>query len=662
MSERVSKIIFKTLLLALAISLACILIACNSETNVIPTFTSPNTVTTTPDSTDQTGTTVVPSPSIPDPTSVFPTDTEITDDMIKATLEEAISNKNINAIAECIKLRPQLRTEYKNEIDEVANLIADEYIVLSASSEYTSEKAIGYKYLSEFKEVVAAKFEKFIKEQLVKFSDGALSADTVELIIKRIYVFDSFKGELDNSIVILNQAKSHKEIFDIANKYFNEGKNEEALIELNKIGQGYFFDKAQEKIAEITADKKRIELLKRATARYDLLDYDGAIANLEAFLNVYKNDVQATALLEKYKAEFEEFKKNTELFSVSRIRHVFTHTLIAFPEIELNNRKDSLNEVDNLTVAEFKALLESFYASNYVLIDYHLMFEIKYDENGKEYLEMRKNIRVPKGKIPMVMSIDAVYDTSTKGRGMVDKVVIKDGKLAGYSKLKTGEEVYSFDNEIYPILNTFCEKHPDFSFNGAKCVVAPTGYCGLLGHQVQKYLDYKKKIINPPEERAKAIEEATAVVNLMKEQGYIFATHTYSHPSLKNQTYDGLKLELELWQEEIGSIVGPVDYYIYPYGDDGRETGNQNLNNLIHEFGFYIFNGCGAAVYNINGFPWDRSADVIYIDRFTLSGGTLRYYGADKKSWIKEWDLLLLDGTTPKEIYDHENRFIKYGS
>lgn len=643
-------------LLAIALGM---LAACNGEVNTIPTY----------DTTDPAGTAVTEgATNIPtsDPseipvTPVFPTGQTPDINEVRSKLEEAVSNSDVNVISECVTIYPELMNEYKAGIETAVVNRAKEFAALCKGDEYGSADLSVYAKLPEFKDTVIKIFADEINALTNDYADDKAEDKAVSDLISRLYAFNQFAGELKSANEAFQSVVNDKTAYQNAEKEFNKGDTEKALQILSAIGEGLFYEKANKLADYIKADSKKAALLSKATARYALCDFDGAIANLESFLTKYPGDEKATDLLKKYKAEFEDFKKETELFPVSKVRSVFTHSLIAFPEAHLTSEPNAHGDKDCLTPKEYKAIIEALYRSGYVLIDYRLIYEVTEDENGNEILDMRKNIRVPKGKKPLIFSIDAVFSPD-KDNGLTDKVILHEGRIASYTKLKNGQEIISYDNEVFGILETFLMEHPDFSFNGAKLVVAPTGYYGFLGHQTQKYSDYNKKTINPPEVRNKAIEEAKELIAYMLDNGYMFGSHTYSHPYMTKQTPEELREDLQAWQDEVGYLLGDVEYYIYPYGDFAKGTDRESLNYIIAEFGFKVFNGCGASCYNIKGFPFDRKQEVIFIDRFTLAGDPLRYYGQNKSSWVKEWGLLLTDGTTPKEIYDHENRYNKYGT
>ena len=128
------------------------------------------------------------------------------------------------------------------------------------------------------------------------------------------------------------------------------------------------------------------------------------------------------------------------------VRHIFFHCLIAFPEISYSKAVGGPLDTDCVTVSEFKWALEELYKNNYVLIDIHSTYEVKYIKGIKTIVD--KKIMLPEGKKPLIMSIDdIVYDPKKMGTGMVDKIILdKEGNLATYTKHKKGQEVISYDN------------------------------------------------------------------------------------------------------------------------------------------------------------------------------------------------------------------------
>ena len=151
-----------------------------------------------------------------------------------------------------------------------------------------------------------------------------------------------------------------------------------------------------------------------------------------------------------------------------------------------------------VTVNEFKKMIDTMYRNNYVLIKMSDLFQEQMI-NGKLTLT-KKELKLPKNKKPLVLSVDDInYYQYMKENGNAYKLLIdEDGEIATYSKDKTGAEIISQDQEIVPILNTFVKEHPDFSLNGAKGILALTGYEGILGyftHELTNSIMHMKKMM-----------------------------------------------------------------------------------------------------------------------------------------------------------------------
>ena len=77
---------------------------------------------------------------------------------------------------------------------------------------------------------------------------------------------------------------------------------------------------------------------------------------------------------------------------------------------------------------------------------------------------------------------------------------------------------------LHHILENFIAAHPDFSFRGARGLIAVTGYEGLLGYRVA-----------PDNQRRSTLAEEVAavmpVVAKLKSPGWEFACHSYAHNS-----------------------------------------------------------------------------------------------------------------------------------
>ena len=91
---------------------------------------------------------------------------------------------------------------------------------------------------------------------------------------------------------------------------------------------------------------------------------------------------------------------------------------------------------------------------------------------------------LPPGKQAFVMSQDDVcYYEYMEGDGFAFRMVVgEDGKPVCEMKMDDGS-VSTGAYDLVPLLDEFIEEHPDFSYKGAKAVIAFTGYNGILGYR-----------------------------------------------------------------------------------------------------------------------------------------------------------------------------------
>ncbi|MBD0379598.1 polysaccharide deacetylase family protein [Paenibacillus sp. WST5] len=269
------------------------------------------------------------------------------------------------------------------------------------------------------------------------------------------------------------------------------------------------------------------------------------------------------------------------------VEHIFFHPLIVYPELAFDGDSMSKGYHDwFVTIKEFRGILDSLYSKNYMLIDIHTLYEASTEDNHT--VVKPKELRLPPGKKPVVLSIDDLnYYTYMKENGNAYRLVLDDdGEVATYSVTPDGKELVSRDNEIIPILDDFIEKHPDFSFQRAKGVIALTGYEGVLGYRTDQLYsaDY-----------AREKEKAMAVIERLKATGWSFASHGYGHLDAAKVSLDRFKKDTERWKKEVESLTGPTSVYIYPYGSSlpAKDAKYQ----FLLQSGFQMICAVGPAPY-----------------------------------------------------------------
>jgi len=282
--------------------------------------------------------------------------------------------------------------------------------------------------------------------------------------------------------------------------------------------------------------------------------YEEALECLSDVPEEFSKDDEVMAAIEKYTAAKDSFVPYDQ-----PVRHIFFHPLIVDTSLAFDG--DSTANGYNYwmtTIHEFNAILEELYARNYILIDIHELCEETTDENGNTKL-VAKQPMVPEGKIPIIISEDNISYNYKEDDGLAKKLLLdENGDVKNLYVDQNGEESIG-DYDVAPIVDSFVKEHPDFSLRGAKGILAVTGFDGLIGYKIH---DPE----NPNMEEDK--ETIRAVAKRLKETGWLFASHSYAHKHEADMSYQDLVSDSERWKEEVGSLVGETDIYVYPYGEE----------------------------------------------------------------------------------------------
>ncbi|WP_051571620.1 hypothetical protein [Ruminiclostridium cellobioparum] len=319
---------------------------------------------------------------------------------------------------------------------------------------------------------------------------------------------------------------------------------------------------------------------------------------LEKSLEEYPNDKELLAV----KDRADNLEKQTVIYK-GPVYHVFFHSLIVYPELCFTG--DSMEQGYNYwmtTVKEFKMMIQEMYDRGYTLVDLRDMF--KMDSSGKM---QKQDIFLPEGQKPLIISVDDMsYYKYMENDGFAKKLVIdQEGKLASLVKTPQGNEIVSPDGDVVPILNNFVDQNPDFSFKGAKGTLALTGYEGILG--------YRTNHDNSSWQTEK--ESVLPVIEKLKETGWAFASHSYTHRRTFSEgtiTLDFLKYDTKRWRDEVGSIVGETNLYISPFGATFKQ--NDARMRYIVSQSFNVYCGVGPTPDYI------LYKDNAYMERIDLDG------------------------------------------
>lgn len=438
------------------------------------------------------------------------------------------------------------------------------------------------------------------------YCEGNTEYSEVTNIVSAFSQLDEAKRLCEEKIQKISAVENGRKEFEKAKELRVNGKLAEALVAYLKVSP-------EDKLNYKTAIEKAKELEAESGDQLSLMvneylckfDIDGArsfVSDLSSKLG------ESDFLTAEIKRIDDYYTEQTDLVTFNGpVEHLFTHCLIAFPEICYSSPSmtASLDE-DCITPSEFKKILQALYEKDYILIDINTL--ITENENGTEFAE----IKVPRGKTPFVFSVDDVtYDSRKMHTGMVDKLIVDEsGRVCTYTLHEDGSEVISYDNECFPIIDEFVRQHPDFTFQGARGILCHTGFDGVFGYRTQK--DPKEDVDSETE-----IEGAKKVAEALKNEGWTFASHSYAHAHMSQMDLESVKDDTDSWIEEVTPIIGETKVMVWPYGDFIREG---DRHEYIYEAGFRIFCGVGVKPYMTE----EPDGLGVFMDRKALDGYSLR--------------------------------------
>lgn len=305
--------------------------------------------------------------------------------------------------------------------------------------------------------------------------------------------------------------------------------------------------------------------------------YDEAIEKLEGAGDL-KNE-ETDALLQQVRSEQAALVPYD--METSPSYHVFFHSLIVDTDKAFDG--DSMAEGYNMymtTVSEFEKMLPLLQQNGFILYD--IMDMVDY-QNG---VVTPKPVYLPAGKKPLVLSVDDVdYYEYMKNDGFASRLdVDEDGNVVTIVKDDDGAERITYDGDVFPILDAYVKEHPEFSWRGAKGIVATTGYQGAFGYRITDLDDYDEAT------QKWMLDKVTEVAKALRASGWEIASHSYTHNQYwnnKTMTMEQCKYDTGRWVNEIMPYVGETHIFISPFGvsfDQDDERFQYLLDN-----GFYIY-------------------------------------------------------------------------
>ena len=403
-----------------------------------------------------------------------------------------------------------------------------------------------------------------------------------------------------------------------------------------KRGDQHREEQRQESLAALEAQQQQQilwnqeanELLVKAEALAAAYDYDAAIAMLDSFTGNMEDFNALVVTRDRYVQTKESM---VPWNNPSQIPNLSFHMLVAEAYRTFSDPGYGKSWKWNfITTTEFSNILQQLYNNGYVLVDMDDVIVANKTADGITY-EVN-TLYLPEGKKPVMLTqtqvnyytymVDGDGDglADKKGGGFASKMVLDNGKLTNEMVTKEGTTLRGA-YDFVPILEEFIEKHPDFSYQGARAVLAVSGYDGLFGYRTDP--ETAKKL--GEDYYQKELAELPAVLNALREKGYKFGCYTYGNVAYGDIKADQLKEDLQKWNEEVTPLLGEVEYLVYAKNSDittGTGLYSGEKYELLKQAGFHYYLG-----FCESNTPWFvRTNEYIRQGRIMVTGNSLEKY------------------------------------
>ena len=370
------------------------------------------------------------------------------------------------------------------------------------------------------------------------------------------------------------------------------------------------------------------QLLAEANTLAANYNYEDAIARIDTFTG---NIEQFPALSQKRQELASALDNMVVWDDPSKVVNLSFQVLIADPTRAFQdaNYASSYNK-NFITTSEFSKILQQLYDNGYILVSLDDFLTTQTTSTGAVVYEA-KPMLLPKGKKPLVLTqtqinyygymVDGDNDgfADKDGAGFASRLVLDDNNKITCEMVDSNGNTVTGNFDLVPILDDFVALHPDFSYNGAKAILAVTGHEGLFGYRTQQ----EAVDLYGVAAHEQAVSDVEKIVSALRESGYDIACYTYSNKAYGNKTAAEIRADLSGWFAEVSPILGSADILVYAQMSDISEsTGlyTSDTFRALYESGFRYYLG-----FCNDGTSWAFVADdYVRQGRILVTGNNLK--------------------------------------
>lgn len=355
-------------------------------------------------------------------------------------------------------------------------------------------------------------------------------------------------------------------------------------------------------------------------------DYQGAIALIDSF----SGDIDDYPALSAKRNQYET--ADSQLVSwddPNSVLNLSFHMLIADADRAFGHSEQGDScEYHYITTDEFSRILDQLYANDYILVSTDDFTTVQTAQSGESAL-VSTPFRLPAGKKPLIITQTNVnYDqfltdsdgdmvADKDGCGFASKLVLDSSGRVVCEYVDAEGQTLTGNYDLIPILDSFIEAHPDFSYRGAKATIALSGHEGLFGYRTNASAEDYLGTAAYDEEVAAAKAVAAALIR----SGYKLACYTYENVAYGNMSLEQIQQDQAKWAAEVTPIIGLTDTIVFAKTSDisTEKTYSGSVYEFLQQSGYVYYIGQCT-----DGTPWATVQEAyMHQGRIMVTGNNL---------------------------------------
>ena len=369
--------------------------------------------------------------------------------------------------------------------------------------------------------------------------------------------------------------------------------------------------------AQELAETQRLAIMEEAEQLAAGYDYEGAIQKLDSFadLQFYPDMAAKRSEYASAQSQLVEYQDPTQIPNFS-FHPLIVDSARAFADEEYGG---SYNR-NFVLLSEFTQILNTLYNNGYVLVDFNSFTEYR-DGNI-----LTKSIYLPQGKKPMMLTETLVNyfqymvdpdkngTPDANGAGFANKLVLdSNGDIKAEYVDSSGNTLVG-DYDLVPILESFIKEHPDFSYQGARAILAATGDEGIFGYRCNtSYIATVSQTFYDEQ-----VAGAKVIVQALRDKGYTLACHTYDNGNYAQKNATQIQEDLQKWTQQITPIIGEVDTFVFARASNITDYSGSAFD-VMYNAGFRYF------VSNADTPSTQVSSTYVRQNRLMVTGNALQW-------------------------------------